>query len=41
MYIWGAARIGIPVQVNVIGTLFFLVAVGFVALSVVLGRRRA
>jgi len=41
MYIWGAARIGIPVQVNVIGTIIFLVAVGFVALSVVLGRRRA
>lgn len=41
MYIWGAARIGIPVQVNVIGMLIFLVAVGFVGLSVVLGRRRA
>ncbi len=41
MYIWGAARIGIPVQVNVIGTLIFLVAVGFVGLSVVLGRRRS
>ncbi len=39
MYIWGAARIGIPVQVNVIGTAIFLVAVGLVALSVVVQRR--
>ncbi|MBA3235899.1 MAG: ABC transporter permease, partial [Chloroflexi bacterium] len=39
MYIWGAARIGIPVQVNVIGTAIFVVAVGLVALSVVVQRR--
>lgn len=41
MYIWGAARIGIPVQVNVIGTMIFLIAVGFVLLSVVLQRRES
>jgi len=41
MYIWGAARIGIPVQVNVIGTAIFLIAVGLVALSVVFQRRGA
>jgi len=29
IFIWGAARIGVPVQVNVIGTAFFLIAVGF------------
>ena len=39
MYIWGAARIGIPVQVNVIGTMIFVIAVGFVALSVLFQRR--
>ncbi len=39
MYIWGAARIGVPVQVNVIGTAIFAVAVGLVALSVVFQRR--
>jgi spermidine/putrescine transport system permease protein len=39
MFIWGAYRIGIPPQVNVIGTLIFLVAVGLVALSVVFQRR--
>lgn len=39
MYIWGAARIGVPVQVNVIGTAIFAIAVGLVALSVLVGRR--
>jgi spermidine/putrescine transport system permease protein len=39
MFIWGAARIGIPVQVNVIGTAIFLAAVSLVALSVVFQRR--
>ena len=33
IFIWGSARIGVPVQVNVIGTAFFLIAVGFVAVS--------
>ena len=41
MYIWGAVRIGIPPQVNVIGTLIFLVAVGFVVASIILQRRGA
>ncbi len=39
MYIWGAARIGIPVQVNVIGTAIFVIAVALVAMSVVFQRR--
>jgi len=39
MFIWGAVRIGVPVQANVIGTMIFLIAVGFVAMSVVLQRR--
>ena len=33
IFIWGSARVGVPVQVNVIGTAFFLIAVGFVALT--------
>ncbi len=33
IYIWGSARVGIPVQVNVIGTAFFIIAVGFVAIT--------
>ncbi|MEX1169229.1 MAG: ABC transporter permease [Chloroflexota bacterium] len=39
IFIWGSARIGVPVQVNVIGTAFFLIAVGFVALTTILQNR--
>jgi spermidine/putrescine transport system permease protein len=39
IFIWGSARIGVPVQVNVIGTAFFLIAVGFVALTTILQGR--
>ena len=39
IFIWGSARVGVPVQVNVIGTAFFLIAVGFVALTTILGSR--
>jgi spermidine/putrescine transport system permease protein len=40
LYIYGAQQRGIPVQVNVIGTIIFVTAVGFVLLSTVLGRRQ-
>ena len=40
MYIWGSARIGIPVQVNVIGTMIFLAGIILVVLSVAFQRRR-
>lgn len=40
LYIYGAQQRGIPVQVNVIGTIIFLTAVGFVLLSTMLGRRQ-
>lgn len=40
IYIYGAQQRGIPVQVNVIGTIIFLTAVGFVGLSTFLGRRQ-
>ena len=40
LYIYGAQQRGIPVQVNVIGTMIFLGAVGIVALSTLLGRRQ-
>ncbi|HEY6058329.1 MAG TPA: ABC transporter permease [Candidatus Limnocylindrales bacterium] len=39
MFIYGSARIGIPVQVNVIGTAIFLVAVGFVLITTIIQRR--
>jgi len=40
MFIYGTAKIGIPVQVNVIGTCIFLIAVGAVTLTTLAGRRR-
>jgi spermidine/putrescine transport system permease protein len=40
LYIYGAQQRGIPVQVNVIGTIIFLTAVGFVLLTTVLSRRQ-
>jgi spermidine/putrescine transport system permease protein len=39
MYIYGSYRIGVPVQVNVIGTIIFMTAVGAVVLSTLLQRR--
>jgi spermidine/putrescine transport system permease protein len=27
LYVWGAARVGVPPQVNVIGSMLFLVAI--------------
>jgi spermidine/putrescine transport system permease protein len=41
MFIYAKARIGIPPQVNVIGTIIFLAAVILVAISTVVSRRRA
>ncbi len=41
VYIWGAARIGVPVQVNVIGTMIFLIAVGIMAVGVLVSVVRA
>ena len=40
MFIYAKNRIGVPVQVNVIGTINFLVAVGSVLITTVNGRRR-
>ncbi len=40
MYVWGAAQRGTPVQVNVIGTIMFLLALAVVLLSQLLTSRR-
>ena len=40
MYVWGAAQRGAPVQVNVIGTLMFLIALLVVVAGQVLSARR-
>ena len=40
MFVWGAARIGAPPQVNVIGTVIFVVAVGLMLANVLFQQRR-
>jgi spermidine/putrescine transport system permease protein len=40
LYVWGAARVGVPPQVNVIGTLIFVVALVLMLANVLLQRRR-
>ncbi len=41
LFVWGAARVGAPPQVNVIGTAIFVVAVGAMLTSVLWQMRRA
>lgn len=45
MFVWGAARVGVPPQVNVIGTMLFLAAVFIIVVNIVVqslrGRRAA
>jgi spermidine/putrescine transport system permease protein len=41
MFVWGAAQRGIPPQINVIGTIMFLVAMGVVLAGELGSRRRA
>ena len=40
MYVWGAAQRGVPMQVNVIGTAMFLIAITIVLVGEFGGRRR-
>ena len=40
LFVWGAARVGAPPQVNVIGTMIFVVALGLMLLNVLLQRRK-
>ncbi|MFD4603712.1 ABC transporter permease [Streptomyces sp. NPDC058464] len=40
MFVWGSAQRGTPVQINVIGTAMFLVAVLFVLASMLINNRR-
>ena len=41
VYVWGAARIGAPAQVNVIGTAIFVIAITLALANVLLQSRRA
>jgi spermidine/putrescine transport system permease protein len=40
MYVWGTASRGTPVQINVVGTVMFLLALSAVAIGQLVGRRR-
>ncbi|CAM5483334.1 MULTISPECIES: ABC transporter permease [Streptomyces] len=40
MFVWGSAQRGTPVQINVIGTTMFIIAVLFVLASMAIGNRR-
>jgi spermidine/putrescine transport system permease protein len=41
LFVWGAARVGAPPQVNVIGTAIFIVAVGAMLFNVLVQTRRS
>jgi spermidine/putrescine transport system permease protein len=40
LFVWGAARIGAPAQVNVIGTAIFVIALAAMLVNVVIQMRR-
>ena len=40
LFVWGAAQRGVPPQVNVIGTVIFVVALGLMLINVLVQRRR-
>ncbi len=40
LFVWGAARVGAPPQVNVIGTMIFVVALGLMLANVLFQRRK-
>jgi spermidine/putrescine transport system permease protein len=41
LFVWGAARVGAPPQINVIGTAIFVVALGVMLVNVLWTTRRA
>jgi len=40
LFVWGAARVAVPPQVNVIASAFFLIALGVMVLNIIVQRRR-
>lgn len=40
LYVWGAARVAVPPQINVIGSMIFLVAIALMFANIFLQRRR-
>ncbi len=41
MYVWGVEKVGVPMQVNVVGTMMFLVSIAIVLAGEARSRRRA
>ncbi len=41
LYVYGAARVGVPPQVNVMGTIIFLAAAGLMLANVLIQNRRS
>ncbi len=41
LFVWGSARVATPPQINVIGTMIFIVAVGGMLANIVIQNRRA
>ena len=41
LFVWGAARVAVPPQINVIGSLIFVLAIGLMLANVLVQRRRA
>jgi spermidine/putrescine transport system permease protein len=40
LFVWGAARVAVPPQINVIGTMIFVIAVSLMLVNIVFQRRR-
>jgi spermidine/putrescine transport system permease protein len=40
LFVWGAARVAVPPQINVIGSMIFLIAIALMFANIVLQRRR-
>ena len=40
LFVWGAARVAVPPQINVIGAIIFGVAIGLMLVNVLLQRRK-
>jgi spermidine/putrescine transport system permease protein len=41
LFVWGAARVSVPPQINVVGTAIFLIAIGGMLANVLWQNRRA
>ena len=40
LFVWGAARVAVPPQINVIGSMIFLIAIFLMVANIVIQRRR-